>query len=131
MTLRQGLGTDVQRIYEQIDDRLDSEDAIIILANGRRALHYAGGFGVSGCHHELLAVQIERAIRGVTGAESVDVGQTVVESEEPSQAACSQAARAGVVLYTRTAIEPRGGGSLLPSIAGSGREPGRIDILDV
>ena len=87
MTLRQGLGADVQRIYEQIDDLLDSEDAIIILADGHRAIHYARGFGLSGCHHELLGVQIERAIRGVTGAELVDVGQTVVEREESSQAA--------------------------------------------
>src|SRR5688572_15887195 len=87
VTLRQGLGADVQRIYEQIDDLLDSEDAIIILADGHRAIHYARGFGLSGCHHELLGVQIERAIRGVTGAESVDVGQPVVEREESSQAA--------------------------------------------
>ena len=92
MTLRQGLGADVQRIYEQIDNLLDSEDAIIILADGRRAIHYARGFGLSGCHHELLGVQIERAIRGVTEAESIDIGQTVVESEVSSQAACSQAA---------------------------------------
>ena len=48
MTLRQGLGADVQRIYEQIDDLLDSEDAIIILADGHRAIHYARGFGLSG-----------------------------------------------------------------------------------
>ena len=87
MTLRQGLGADVQRIYEQIDDLLDSKDAIIILANGHRAIHYARGFGLSACHHELLAVQIERAIRGVTGAESVEVGRPAVEREESSQAA--------------------------------------------
>ena len=82
MTLRQGLGADVERFYEQIDDLLDSEDAIIILADGRRAIHYARGFGLSACHHELLAVQIERAIRGVTRPESVEVGQPVVEREE-------------------------------------------------
>jgi hypothetical protein len=92
VTLRQGLGPDVKRLYEQIDDLLDSEDAIIILADGHRAIHYARGFGLSGCHHELLAVHIERAIRGVTGAESIDVGHTVVESELSSQAACSRAA---------------------------------------
>ena len=85
MTLRQGLGADVQRIYEQIDDLLDSEHAIIILADGHRAIHYARGFGLSACHHELLAVQIDRAIRGVTRAESVEVGQPVVEREESSR----------------------------------------------
>ena len=67
MTLRQRLGPDVQRIYDQVDDLLDSEDAIIILADAHRAIHYARGFGLSACHHELLAVQIDRAIRGVTG----------------------------------------------------------------
>ena len=87
MTLRQGLGADVQRIYQQIDDLLDSEHAIIILADEHRAIHYARGFGLSACHHELLAVQIDRAIRGVTRAESVEVGQPVVEREESSQAA--------------------------------------------
>ena len=87
MTLRQGLGADVERLYEQIDDLLDSEDAIITLADGHRAIHYAHGFGLSPCHHELLAVNIERAIRGVTRAESVEVGQPVVEREESSQAA--------------------------------------------
>ncbi|HXW07121.1 MAG TPA: hypothetical protein VD833_17940 [Vicinamibacterales bacterium] len=87
MTLRQGLGADVQRMYEQIDDLLDSKDAIIILTDGHRVIHYARGFGLSACHHELLAVQIDRAIRRVTRAESVEVGQPVVEREECSQAA--------------------------------------------
>ena len=87
MTLRQRLGADVQRIYEQIDDLLDSEDAIIILADEHRAVHYARGFGLSACHHELLAVQIERAIRGATEAELVEAGRLVVEREESSQAA--------------------------------------------
>jgi hypothetical protein len=87
VTLRQGLGADVQRIYEQIDDLLDSEDAIIILADGHRAIHYGRGFGLSACHHELLAVQIDRAIRGVTRAESVEVGQPVAERGESAKAA--------------------------------------------
>ena len=87
MTLRQGLGADVQRIYEQIDDLLDSEHAIIILADGHRAIHYARGFGLSACHHELLAVQIDRAIRGVTRADSVEVGQPVAERGESAKAA--------------------------------------------
>ena len=87
MTLRQGLGAGVQRIYEQIDDLLDSEDAIIILADGHRAIHYARGFGLSACHHELLAVQVERAIRGVAWAESIEVSQPVTERAEFSKAA--------------------------------------------
>lgn len=38
MTLRQGLGPDIQRLYEQIDVLLDSEDAIITLADGHRTI---------------------------------------------------------------------------------------------
>ena len=60
MTLRQRLGLDVQRIYEQVDDLLDSEDAIIILADAHRAIHYARGFGLSACQHELLPLLLTR-----------------------------------------------------------------------
>lgn len=87
MTLRQRLGADVQRIHELVDDLLDSEDAIIILADGHRAIHYARGFGLSACHHELLAVEIDRAIRALTRAEAVDVGQSAEEYEAARKAA--------------------------------------------
>jgi hypothetical protein len=72
VTLRQRLGPDVQRIYDQVDDLLDSEDAIIILADAHRAIHYARGFGLSACQHELLAVEIDRSIRAMTQAEAVE-----------------------------------------------------------
>jgi len=87
VTLRQRLGPDVQRIYEQIDDLLDSEDAIIILADAHRAIHYARGFGLSACQHELLVVEIDRTIRALTQAEAVEVGQPVAEREESRKAA--------------------------------------------
>ena len=87
MTLRQRLGPDVQRIHQLVDDLLDSEDAIIILADGRRAIHYAGGFGLSACHHELLAVEIDRVIRALTRAEAVEVGQSAEEYEAARKAA--------------------------------------------
>lgn len=87
MTLRDRLGADVQRIYEQVDALLDSEDAIIILSDEQRATHYASGFGLSACHHELLAVQIDRAIRELTRFESAEVSQAVAEREESSKAA--------------------------------------------
>jgi len=87
VTLRQRLGPDVQRIYEQVDDLLDSEDAIIILADAHRAIHYARGFGLSACQHELLAVEIDRTIRALTQAEAVEVGQPVAEREESRKAA--------------------------------------------
>jgi hypothetical protein len=87
VTLRQRLGANVQRIHELVDDLLDSEDAIIILADGHRAIHYARGFGLSACHHELLAVEIDRAIRALTRAEAVEVGQSAEEYEAARKAA--------------------------------------------
>jgi hypothetical protein len=66
----------VERIYEQIDDLLDSEDAINILADGHRAIHYARGFRLSPCHHELLAVQIEQTL-GVSRPEPVGRASSV------------------------------------------------------
>lgn len=87
MTLRQRLGADVQRIYEQVDDLLDSEDAIIILADARRAIHYARGCGLSACQHELLAVAIDRTIRALTQPEAVEVGQPTAEREKSRKAA--------------------------------------------
>ena len=87
MTLRQRLGADVQRIYEQVNDLLDREDAIIILADGQRAITYGRGFGLSPCHHELLAVEVERAIRAVTREHAVDVGELATKSEESRRAA--------------------------------------------
>jgi hypothetical protein len=87
VTLRHRLGADLQRVYEQLEELLDSEDAIIVLANGDRAVHYARGFGLSACHHELLAVQIDRAIREVTRAEPVAVGGPLAEGPGSRQAA--------------------------------------------
>ena len=87
MTLRQRLGPYVQRIHEQVDDLLDSEDAIIVLADAHRAIHYARGFSLSACQHELLAVEIDRTIRALTQAEAVEVGHRVTECERPRTAA--------------------------------------------
>jgi hypothetical protein len=87
VTLRQRLGPDVRRIYEQVDNLLDSEDAIIILADAHGAIHYARGFGLSACHHELLAVEIDRAIRALTRAETVAIGQSAEECEAARKAA--------------------------------------------
>jgi hypothetical protein len=87
VTLRQRLGPDVQRIYDQVDDLLDSEDAIIILADEHRAIHYARGFGLSACQHELLAAEIDRSIRALTRAEAVEISQSIDECEESRKAA--------------------------------------------
>ena len=87
MTLRQRLGLDVRTVYQQLDDLLDSEDAIIILADGQRAITYGRGFGLSPCHHELLAVEIERSIRAVTRVHAANIVDLATQSEESRLAA--------------------------------------------
>jgi hypothetical protein len=67
MSLREMLGADVDRVHEQVDAMLDSEDAMIVLVDGSRAISYAQGFGTSPDQLELLALEIERAVRSVAG----------------------------------------------------------------
>ena len=67
MSLRQSLGADANRVHEQVDALLDSEDALIVLVDGSRAISYAHGFGTSPSQLELLALEIERRVRSVTG----------------------------------------------------------------
>jgi hypothetical protein len=61
------LGTDADRIHEQVDAMLDSEDAMIVLVDGSRAISYAQGFGTSPDQLELLALEVERAVRSFAG----------------------------------------------------------------
>ena len=65
MTLRESLGADVQRVYEQVDAMLDSEDGLLVFFDGDRLVSYTQGFGVSPSQFELLSVELERAMRGV------------------------------------------------------------------
>jgi hypothetical protein len=67
MTLREMLGADADRVHQQVDALLDSEDAMIVLVDGARAISYAHGFGVSPCRLELLMLDIERSVRNVGG----------------------------------------------------------------
>jgi hypothetical protein len=67
MSLRKMLGGDVDRVHEQVDALLDREDAMIVLIDSSRAITYANGFGISPSQHELLALDIERAVRTVAG----------------------------------------------------------------
>ena len=67
MSLRKMLGADVRRVHEQVDALLDGEDAMIVLVDGSRAISYAHGFAASPDQLELLASEIERAVRSVAG----------------------------------------------------------------
>lgn len=63
MTLRDlldGLDADV---HARLDQVLDSEDAVIVLADSRGVTTYLHGFGVSGCQLEMLASDVDAAVR--------------------------------------------------------------------
>jgi hypothetical protein len=75
MTLRESLGGDVRRIYEQVDALLDKEDGAIALFDGGRVVTYAQGFGVSASQLEFLGVELERALHNVTGVRPVRKGK--------------------------------------------------------
>jgi len=45
----------------------DTEDAMIVLVDDARAISYAHGFGLSPSQLELLALEVERAVRRVAG----------------------------------------------------------------
>jgi hypothetical protein len=47
VTLRQALGGDARRIHELVDELLHGEDSVIVLIDGRRAIGFAEGFGLS------------------------------------------------------------------------------------
>jgi hypothetical protein len=67
MTLRQALGGDARRIHELVDELLDREDSLIVLFDGRRAITFAQGFGLSACQLEFVTVEIERELRAIAG----------------------------------------------------------------
>lgn len=67
MTLRQALGGDAGRVHDLVDRLLDSEDGVIVLIDGRRAISYASGLGLSACQLELVSAEIERAVRRAGG----------------------------------------------------------------
>jgi hypothetical protein len=67
MSLRRMLGADTDRVHEQVDAILDSEDGRIVPIDGSRPISYAHGFGMSPCQLEFLMVEIERTVRNVVG----------------------------------------------------------------
>jgi hypothetical protein len=67
MSMRRLLRDDVERVRQQLEAVLDSDDAFVILVDGQRAISYAAGFGLSGSQLEQLAADVERVIRSVAG----------------------------------------------------------------
>ena len=70
MTLRNARGGDVQDVFKEVDDLLDSDDALIVLFDGRRMVSYTHGFAASPSQLELLSVEIERTVRNAVGTQS-------------------------------------------------------------
>ena len=67
MTLRESLGNDVRRVYEQVEALLDREDGIVALFDGGRMVTYAQGFGISASQLEFIGVELERIVRDGVG----------------------------------------------------------------
>lgn len=70
MALRSVLGADVRLVHEQVDELLNSEDALLVLIDGDRVVSYAHGFATSPCQLELVVDDIERTVRRVVGRRS-------------------------------------------------------------
>lgn len=75
MTLRESLGADVERIYEQVEALLDREDGVLALFGGGRVVTYAQGFGVSASQLEFLGVELERALHNTIGGRPLKAGR--------------------------------------------------------
>lgn len=62
MTLRQSLG-DVNPLRERLEEVLDSEDALVLLADRRQVASYVRGFAVSGCQLEMIDRELAGLVR--------------------------------------------------------------------
>ena len=68
MTLRSSLGVHTRRVYDRLEEVLDSDDGMIVLVDRHGATSYLQGFDLTGCQLEGLSLEIERAIRTVAGS---------------------------------------------------------------
>ena len=85
MTLRNRLGGDAHNLFEQVNTLLDSEDALIVLFDGRRMVSYTHGFAASPSQLELLDAEIERSIRSAVGGQSTGQREAEQAMEESSR----------------------------------------------
>jgi hypothetical protein len=85
MSLRKMLGADAERVHEQVDALLDSEDAVIVLVDRSRATSYGHGFGISPSQLELLMLDIERSVRNIAGPATNKRRNTRTDRKEREQ----------------------------------------------
>lgn len=62
MTLRQSLG-DVSPLRDRLEEVLDSEDALVLLADRRQVASFVRGFAVSGCQLEMIDRELTSVVR--------------------------------------------------------------------
>jgi hypothetical protein len=103
MSLRRVLGGEVDELHARVNQLLDREDGLIVLVDGDRAISYAAGFGLSPCQLELVAVEIERALRAVA--------VTTSASAPPARQAADDAGRGDA--DDRRVREPAQGASVV------------------
>ena len=70
MTLRDALHGSEDVIRARLEEVLDSEDAVVLLANRRGVTTFAHGFGASGCQLESIGRALEAQLRELTAMSS-------------------------------------------------------------
>ena len=68
MTLRDMLAGLDETVHARLEVVRDSEDGIIVLADRRGTTPYLRGFAASDCQLEILAGELEGAVRQLRGA---------------------------------------------------------------
>ena len=122
MTLRNVRGGDVQDVFKEVDDLLDSDDALIVLFDGRRMVSYTHGFAASPSQLELLSVEIERSVRNAVGTQSTTKRRDT-RSREESNEIRNRGDRAR--LHQPLRRHDRGENSSVADVGGHGLRPGR------
>lgn len=63
MTLRDVLDGRDPDVHSRLDEVLDSEDAVIVLADSRGITTFMHGFAASGCQLEMVASDVDAVLR--------------------------------------------------------------------
>lgn len=74
MTFREALGGDLE-LRRRLDALLESDDAVVVMADRHGVASYAHGFGISGCQLEFMIRDVEAAIRLARGDSADDLPQ--------------------------------------------------------
>jgi hypothetical protein len=101
MTLRKELDGKVQDLFDHVNNLLDSDDALVVLFDGRRMVSYTHGFAASPSQLELLGVEIERSVRSAVGGQPINNADR--RNREESNEISDRGDRASVYQHLRRA----------------------------